>query len=73
MLYPIGGGAVDALGQKTPQHHRHADHDDVQRSSKASQAFVRLARAVPERGWAMRREHMSPRFTTSWRELLVVT
>ena len=42
-------------------------------NSRQGRGAVRLARAVPERGWAMRREHMSPRFTTSWRELLVVT
>ncbi|HBO5971032.1 DinB/UmuC family translesion DNA polymerase, partial [Ectopseudomonas guguanensis] len=41
-------------------------------NSRQGRGAVRLARAVPERGWAMRREHMSPRFTTSWRELLVV-
>ncbi|WP_458737191.1 DUF4113 domain-containing protein [Pseudomonas chlororaphis] len=27
---------------------------------------------VVERGCSMKREHLSPRFTTSWRELLVV-
>lgn len=42
-------------------------------NSRQGKGSIRLARAVPERGWSMRREHMSPRFTTSWKELLVVT
>lgn len=42
-------------------------------NSRQGRGTVRLARAVPERGWSMRRDHMSQRFTTSWEELLEVT
>ena len=45
--------------------------DEVNRCMGAGTVFVARAGVAP--GWAMRREMVSPRYTTRWEELPVVT
>ena len=42
-------------------------------NNRFGEGRIRIASEGLERSWSMKREHLSPRYTTSWNELLIVS